>query len=357
MKRTYKIVLRLLPVLTCLLLSCNNNNEDVFPQSDVPVQLSVADISLWDFQPSALTSRAAGPLTGFFNTPIHLAYGEDASTFSEYGLALNGTVNNNITSFTPLLFYPSTNKIYMKGFYPRAESLTDGTYLTKPGPMIPTTGPDAGIIAYTIDGTYDIMVSNQVSGSTATPIATQLRFVHLLTRLSFVLYSDGTFPSSARVKQIKINNVLTEVELDLLNILDFNPLSPNPTAYPLTFATGALTTITSTLPGDGAVVSAIEGVGVKPAAVGNVMVEPGAESVYNVSVVVSMADPASPTGRVEEEYPVGSLTFSDTPTKAGYHYEIALTFNTFASIPSVTAAPTVVTPPAPTSPTWGTKYW
>ena len=351
MKRINKIAL-LLSVLACFLPGCNKDTKEILPNGD-PVTLNVAPVSLWNFQPAALTSRAAGAVNGWYNTPVHIAYGEDASL--NYAIVLDGYVHNNITTFSPLLFYPTSGNIFLRGFYPRAEGLIDTYYKGK------TSGGIVGNnISYTIDGSYDIMVSNEVSGSVSSPIAAYMYYSHLLTQLSFVLYSDGSFPSSARVKRIILNDVLTVVDLDLTK-------SYNPTTfanYPLSFS-GAPTTITISLPGIGAAVTAVEGVGVKPAAVGFVMFEPGGETGSGgggsvddfISIVIDMTDVDGllPSDRIEKEYKVTGLSFDGGTTKPGYHYEIALTFNAFTTIPTVSAAPTVVTPPSPVWPT--TSYW
>ena len=357
MKRIYKIV-RLLPLWALFLSGCNKNSEEIISTSDIPVTLKVAPISLWgENQHSDRTSRAStGPLNSWYNTPVHIAYGESAGAFSGYGLALNGNVHNNLTTFSPQLFYPSSNAIFMKGFYPRSEGLLPvyPDYQGKQGDAIVSN-----TITYTIDGSYDIMVSNQVSGSGVSTISAGMFYNHLLTRISFLMYSDGTFPSSAKIKKIVLNDVKTEVSLNLA-MADYVP-PPSMANYPLTFLSGAATKIEKILPGTGYVVSTVSG-GTEPAPVGDIMFEPGGENGVAsiddfISIFIDMTDvdELPPTERVEREYKITGLSFADATTLPGYYYRIELTFRAFPTAPTITAGPVVITPTPPTWPT--TEYW
>ena len=353
MKRIHKIA-GLLTLSACLLCACNDNADEIkYQPSNVQVELKVAPTSLWG-QPSVTSSTSrgvtgpssTGPLNSWYNTPVHMAYREGSGN---YQLALTGNVHGSMTTFAPQLFYPNpTNTVIsMKGFYPRAEGLTSTSIPAYGGKT--AEGIVGNEIHYTIDGSYDISVSNSLSGSGDVPISGYLTYYHLLTQFSFVFAGEGSFPATALVRRIVLNNVAREVTLNL--VPDYNDVGHTDPSYPLTFAYGTLNdTIVAFNHSTGIVVP--NSGGFTP--VGNVMFQPAANNSvgpggpFSISVFIATANAA--TGLVEEtEYTVTNLDlpdiFGNDDAKAGYHYQITLTFKTFATGPAITATATIVTVP------------
>ena len=354
MKRIDKIAGLLLTLSVGLLSACSDKTEDIkFQSSGVEVNLTVTPTTLWG-QPlvEGSTSRAGstGPIDSWYNTQVHMAYGQ-SSDFSSLGhrLALKGNVHGSMTTFSPQLFYPSAETIYMKGFYPRADALTSGSAYGKTAEVIV-----GNKIQYTIDGSYDIMVSNGLSGSSATPISGILTYRHLLTQFSFILVGNGSFPSSARVRKIELRNVRTDAVLDLAP--EYNGLGHTDPSYPLTFTDSPTKTIVAFENSTGVVVP-----NTTPAsAVGHIMFQPAGDQVPTFKIYVTIATANHSTGFIEDrDYPIDNLTLpvvsGDNSAKAGHHYDITLTFASFATGPAISATTTVVTPPTTVWPT--SEYW
>ncbi len=167
----------------------------------VPVELSVMDLAV------AVDAQTKAPLNAWNNTPISMAYGNNAD-LTTYAKAWHGTVNRNVTSFSPLLFYPNDNSvIYLRGFYPRCA----GTETSITGNLVSYTG---------LTGSEDVMISNKVSGQQSNTIKNQgepgiVKYSHLLTQLSFRFRNDGTFPTSMKVAGVRVNGVRRDATLNL----------------------------------------------------------------------------------------------------------------------------------------------
>lgn len=173
-------------------------------------------------------------------------------------------------SFTPPQYYPvNSSSIYIKGYYP-AGTLSGKT------------------VTLSADGTEDVMISNQASGTKATDSPLSFTFNHLLTQLQFKFVSGSGYPASGvNVTSLVIKQQKAPATLDL-----------NTAA--LTYTTKDLT-LTGTFPitTAGATVSSY----------------PMVKSAEAVSVVVTTSDGVT--------YPESPITIT---TETGKSHLITLTF-------------------------------
>jgi hypothetical protein len=298
MKQLHHILLPLL-----LLAGCNNDTtlDTAMDATATPVVVRVSPLSPYN-EPA---TRA--PIEGWNNVRVLIAYGESSGgVFSSYTEVKNGLVHGITSSFIPPLFYPSGNKyIHMRGFFPEAGIVA--------GMNLATGELDPGQkITYKITGQEDIMISTTVSGSEVYPIAstTEMNYRHLLTQIRFTLINDGTFPISKRVKQIRIENVRTDAELDLLAVTDHLTFSGPPTQT-LNAYTGDFTIPVNT----------------PSPTMGRVMIQPGAS--FRVKVIFS--------DNTQKDVLYESPTVMDTGGTAGTAHSIYVKFSAKGLIPTIAA--------------------
>lgn len=101
-------------------------------------------------------------------------------------------------SFSPARYYPVDNSpIYIRGYYPAG---------TLSGKTVTLAG----------DGTEDVMLTAQASGTKATAGALSFVFNHLLTQLQFKLVAGAGYPASGvNVTSLVIKQQKTPATLDL----------------------------------------------------------------------------------------------------------------------------------------------
>lgn len=266
-------------VLILLLAAAACDKKDDAPENKdaVPVIVSVAPLE------EAIPMRS--PLNSWNMTSVNMALGESTGVLAGFTTVLDAVVNNNITTFSPQLFYPNNgNTIHLRGYHPRVATISDNK------------------VSYTLTGQEDIMICNTVSGSKSNTIANQgsageVTYQHLLTQLNFVLYNNGTFPVSAKVTAIRIHNVSKAASLDLMTgMLTF---SDSPTS---TFAAYSNP-------------SGIEVSTTPSAKLGYVMFRPGEN--FTVTVEFNTGDSVVVT----------DLSPSDIGSQAGYAYSVQLEFS------------------------------
>lgn len=101
-------------------------------------------------------------------------------------------------SFSPAQYYPvNGDAIYIKGYYPAG---------TISGKTVTYT---------TFDGTQDVMLSNQVSGTKATAIPLAFTFNHLLSQLQFNFVAGAGYDASKTVTSIVLRSQKTAKTLDV----------------------------------------------------------------------------------------------------------------------------------------------
>lgn len=204
----------LITMAATLLAGCSSDeeNEYVSPQNGQRVEVTV----------SAGVSGVAtrGPVnTGQTVTANFVA----SSTSGDYSAALwnaAGTFAASATastafSLTPAQYYPTDGSlIYIKGYYPQG---------TLSGKTVTFSEKD---------GSNDVMITGEVSGSKATSGALSFTFNHLLTQLQFTFKAGTGFPSTGKtVTSITIKNQQTPASLDLND----GSVSYNPVGSGITF--------------------------------------------------------------------------------------------------------------------------
>lgn len=171
-----KKILLLAAVATFAVTSCSKENPGKPDDGLVAVQLGAkvletrAAVNSGEaFSAQVIASATTNDYTTLYSS------GETPADFNQ---AVAFAADKSAT-LNPSQYYPADgSSIYVMGYAPvdKADSVvrTDNT------------------VAFTINGSNDIMVSNQVSGNKSTPIATDLTFGHLLTQLQFkVIAEDG----------------------------------------------------------------------------------------------------------------------------------------------------------------------
>lgn len=287
---------KLIFMLIALSIATGCNREaDKDAKDRISVVINVTPLAAM----SLTETDTKAPVTEWSNTSVNMALGQtQGMSPSNYTVVLSAIVHNNVTSFSPKLFYPTNGEyIHLRGYHPRpvATTITDNK------------------VKYTITGQEDIMVSNVVSGSASNPIAGQgeagvVTYEHLLTQLNFILKNDGTFPSSVKVTVIRIKNLSLRATLDLTDgTLTFDsPSTDILTAYSNPAGLEVLTTSSAPL--------------------GHIMIQPGAfgagESTA-IEIEFSTGDKVTVSGLITEE---SGHEGEVVGSKAGSAYMVVLTF-------------------------------
>lgn len=309
-----------LAIMVCVALfaaGCmRENRETVVPEGKVAVEIDVSPLGGYELVTRA--DEGKGPMTGWYNTEVYMAYAQAlGSTFPGFSEAKRGIVVSNKTSFQPQLFYPALQTVWLRGFHPRECVTNLGTDMEIDA---------SGEVHYTITGHEDIMISNTLSGSEQNSFNDQnakLHYEHLLTQLSFKMVCEIGFPSSYKVKYIRIKGVRINAVLDL-NVEPDMTNPDNPALLVFGAETGDLIAYENTsglaLPEN------------NPTELGYVMFRPNEN--FDIEVEFTNGDKVLVTEIVRKS---DGLDISDGNTVRGKHYLVELTFKTVGMLPSVTA--------------------
>lgn len=181
-----------------LFSACQSDNDDelaIDPGNNKPVEIKVnAGISgVQTKAPINSGDNVAGQFVASTTTGDYTNNAWNATG----SFAASGTATS--FSFSPAQYYPvDGSTIYIKGYYPAG---------TISGKTVTYT---------TFDGTQDVMLSNQVSGtkaSAATPLA--FTFNHLLSQLQFNLVAGPGYDVGKTVTSIVIKAQQTAKTLDI----------------------------------------------------------------------------------------------------------------------------------------------
>lgn len=181
-----------------LFSACQSDNDDehgIAWGSNDPVEIKVS-AGISGVQTKAPVNNGDNVVGNFVASTTTGDYTTNAWTATGT-FAASGTATS--FSFSPAQYYPvDGSTIYIKGYYP-AGSISGKT-----------------VTYTTFDGTQDVMLSNQVSGTKATA-ATPLAFTfnHLLSQLQFNLVAAAGYDVSKTVTSIVIKSQQTAKTLDL----------------------------------------------------------------------------------------------------------------------------------------------
>lgn len=211
--------------LLCMaaLASCSKEESGIIPVPDGPQTAIVPTAGLsMSATPSVRAALPGGPVSGttFPKGTEDLfavtAYKGTAAPSSDYSNAYfdNETVDSDAEgklNFTTAQYYPAdAEKLYFYACSPVSTSgFTAGT-----ASAVPT-------VAWTIDGTQDIMYANVVSGIGKVSAGTtqpqpEFSFNHLLKQVRFKLVKGEGFGDGIYASSVKITNCRTQASLNLI---------------------------------------------------------------------------------------------------------------------------------------------
>lgn len=196
----------LMAIVAAFMTSCSSDDDDCNPATDeVPVEIKV-NAGIFDIKTRApvntgqsITAKfVASATTGDYSTNLWNATG----TFTA------STTASAAFSFTPPQYYPTSGStVYIKGYYPQG-SLSGNTASFSE-----------------TDGSNDVMITSEVSGSKTTNGALGFTFNHLLTQLQFTFKAGAGFPTTGKtVTSISIKNQQTPASLNINDgTVTYNP--------------------------------------------------------------------------------------------------------------------------------------
>jgi len=194
--------------------------------TDTPSPVESAKISLLGSVSSTVQSRGAGVIdpsaSGFATTALSLNFAridQDASTgvYPSYGsTALNATRAAG-TGSTTITFDAGSEQYYSAGTTNNASKLV-GWY--------PRAAVASGVVDFTFDGSTDVMLSNEVAGSSSALFSETTQaftFNHLLTQLQFKVYAidDAAQTSWGTITSVKVKSQYTACSLTLPATVSF----------------------------------------------------------------------------------------------------------------------------------------
>ena len=291
--RTRKKITMAGTVLLCIavLASCTECGEPETPQSapgaDRSVRLSAG---------LQAVSRAAIDNGSAFTASVG---GWESASGADYGKAADWLSSASVTAsesasdivLTPQQYYSQNGaeRTYIKAWYPKGSLGNNGTVTF------------AGDADYKGDGTDDILLSGEVSGSASDCGVKTLAFRHPLTQLKFTVQGDAAFGSATTVKSITLKEAGVPTGLDLKT--DAVSASTPAAGVPVPGIDGTQTiTTASTVAGQ------------------PVMVVPFGAKTFKIDVVTTNA------ANKEIAYRNVTVTVSDDNTLPGKAYAIALSF-------------------------------
>lgn len=194
--------------------------------TDTPSPIESAKISLLGSVSSTVQSRGAGVIdpsaSGFATTALSLNFAridQDAATgeYPSYGSAVLDATRTAGTGSTAITFDAGSEQYYSVGATNNASKLV-GWY--------PRTAVASGVVDFTFDGSTDVMLSNEVAGSSSTlfsAAAQAFTFSHLLTQLQFKVYAiDAAAQTSwGTITSVKVKSQYTACSLTLPATVSF----------------------------------------------------------------------------------------------------------------------------------------
>lgn len=196
-----------LAILAALISGCSSDDDCNAPtteESPVEIKLSAGIFDILTRAPvnsgQSITAKfVASSATGDYSTNL----------WSATGSFTTSTDASSPFSFTPQQYYPTNGStVYIKGYYPIG-SLSGNT-----------------VTFSETDGSNDVMITAEASGSKATNGALGFTFSHLLTQLQFTFKAGAGFPSTGKkVTSISIKNQQTPASLNInTGAITYNPV-------------------------------------------------------------------------------------------------------------------------------------
>lgn len=188
----------IIAMAAALFAACSDSDEEcgtTTPPDNGLVEIK-ANAGVGGLQTRAPINDASSVTASFVASATNNNYTTNAWTATGTFVASGATPAS--FSFSPAKYYPvDSTYIYIKGYYP-AGTISGNT-----------------VTYTTFDGTQDVMLSNQVSGTKGTATALAFTFNHLLTQLQFNLVAGSGYDASKTVTSIVIRSQKTAKTLDV----------------------------------------------------------------------------------------------------------------------------------------------
>ena len=196
MKKVFVLISMALAVYSCS--SSDDECGPVTPDGNNPVEIKL--------NAGVLDVNARAPIAS--GNPVSAVFVASGTTndYSTYLWSDTVSFNANSTpsaalSFTPKQYYPSnSSSVYIKAFYPASSVATTNN-----------------IVKYSAtDGSVDVLMTGEQSGTRLTASPLNFVFNHLLTQLQFKFVTGTMFPTGKTVTNLVIKNAQTfPTQLDL----------------------------------------------------------------------------------------------------------------------------------------------
>lgn len=198
MKKLFIIVFATLGMVACT----NEEDEPINNQDPVEIKLSAGVLEV--------TTKAAVNKGDAFDAQI-LKSESTGSYSSALTQSASFSTDGSTTLSTPWFYsLDATKSSYLIGYSPKDEA----SKVEKAD----------GIVTFQIDGTQDVMISDEVSGNRDNSTeALKLSFAHKLTQIQFkvALSANLSTVTDMTISSIKIKNVTPEVKLTLPTTVEF----------------------------------------------------------------------------------------------------------------------------------------
>lgn len=143
------------------------------------------------------TKSTKTPINAWADTPVSFAKGLTSGNYDAEWKAV--VAASGIVTLSPIQTYDQQATFFLKGYTPQ------GTYAAD---MVTFSG---------MDGTQDILLSNEKSGSLAVKFSGDFAFAHKLTQLNFTVVGDATYGTGKNLTSIVVNGTKLPVSMRLSN--------------------------------------------------------------------------------------------------------------------------------------------
>lgn len=220
----------LMTLAAALTVGCSGDDEDdcLNPQNSHPVEVK-ASAGVSGIQTKSPVNTGQSLTAGFVASATSGDY--TSRLWKAAGTFTASETASAAFSFAPPQFYPTNGStIYLKGYYPQG-----------------TLSGNTVTFAET-DGSNDVMISGEASGSKSTVGALAFTFNHLLTQLQFTFIAGEGFPASGKsVSGFLLKNQQTPASLKLDDgSLTYNPVGTGISVtgpFPITASPGTQATV------------------------------------------------------------------------------------------------------------------
>ena len=174
-----------IPIAMMVYIGCTGP-EASGPVTGIPVRLALEQLS-----------SVRGTVSELSGETIAFAAGTSPGTYSEIW---ESQVNGEEAVPLQSRYYPEDgNRLYLRGYYPMMEPASNG-------------------VVYRLDGSQDLLVSNEQSGCLSDMFwqdSKKFKFKHLLTQLNIRVRVEEGYPEGACLTRMQIGGSHPEVLLDL----------------------------------------------------------------------------------------------------------------------------------------------